>query len=259
MARIEYEEKEGIGYITLNRPEVLNALTDDMIKELKEVLFQFDDDPNAMVAILSGKGRAFCSGADVKQRQLRPMEEMLRIGSPQGRDSHLDTVLYRFTNWKPMIAAVHGYVMGAGLYLSMISELIVAEKGTKFQITETGRGWSATNFVALLQQRAPGGFSNDVMLTGRFWDAEEGFRNNAVDRLAEPGKRLEVARDVALNEIMINPPLATRAIVETRRGVLEEVELKARLQQNKRLHLSEDFRESAMAFVEKRKPEFKGR
>jgi enoyl-CoA hydratase/carnithine racemase len=258
MARIEYREEEGIAYITLNRPEVLNALTDDMIKELKETFFRFDDDPNAMVAILSGNGRAFCSGADVKQRQLRPMEEMLRIGSPQGRDSHLDTVLYRFTNWKPIIAAVHGYVMGAGLYLSMLSELIVAEQGTKFQITETGRGWSATNFVALLQQRAPGGFSNDVMLTGRFWDAEEGFRNNAVDRLAEPGKRLEVARHVALNEIMPNPPLATRAIVEARRGVLEEVELKSRLQQNKRLHLTDDFRESALAFVEKRKPEFKG-
>lgn len=259
MGHILYEEREGIAYITLNRPEVLNALTDDMIKELKETFFRLDDDPNAMVGILSGNGRAFCSGADVKQRQLRPREEMLRIGSPQGRDSHFDTLLYRFTNWKPLIAAVHGYVMGGGLYLTMLSEMIVAEKGTKFQITETGRGWSATNFVALLMQRAPGGFSNDVMLTGRFWDAEEGFRNNAVDRLAEPGERLEVARQLCLNEIMPNPPLATRAIVEARRGVLEEVELKARLMQNKRLHLTEDFHESAMAFVEKRKPVFKGR
>jgi enoyl-CoA hydratase/carnithine racemase len=258
MAPIEYREEEGIGYITLNRPEVLNALADDTIKELREVLFRFDDDPNAMVAILNGNGRAFCSGADVRQRQLRPPEELRRIGT-QGRDAHIDTLLYRFTNWKPIIAAVHGYAMGAGLYLSMVADLLVAEKGTKFQITETSRGVAQTNFVALLQQRAPGGFANDVMLTGRFWTAEEGYRNNAVDRLAEPGKRLELAREVALKEIMPNPPLATRAIVEARRGVLEKVELEARLTQNKTLHLTEDFRESALAFAEKRKPVFKGR
>jgi len=258
MASIEYRQEEGIGYITLNRPAVLNALADDTIRELREVLYRFDDDPDAMVAILSGEGRAFCSGADVRQRQLRPMEEMRRVG-PQARDARIDSLFYRFTNWKPIVAAVHGYAMGAGLYLAMASELIVAEKGTKFQITETSRGVAQTNFRALLQQRADGGFAHDVMLTGRFWTAEEGYRRGAVDRLAEPGKCVELAREVALTEIMPNPPLATRAIVEQRRGLLELVELEARRTQNNSLHLTEDFRESARAFAEKRKPVFKGR
>jgi enoyl-CoA hydratase/carnithine racemase len=212
-----------------------------------------------MVAILSGNGRAFCSGADVRQRQLRPREEMERLGSPQGRGSHLDELMYRFVNWKPIIAAVHGYALGAGLYISMISEMIVAAEGTQFQITETSRGWAATNFMALLAQRTPGGFATDVRLTGRFWSAEEGYRNSAVDRLAPPGKHVELARELAMKEIMPNPPLAVRAVVEARRGILEKVELEARQVQNLRLHLTEDYHESALAFAEKRRPIYHGR
>jgi enoyl-CoA hydratase/carnithine racemase len=259
MALIDYREANGIAYITFNRPEKLNALTDDMIVDLKQVLYRFDDSPDAMVAILSGNGRAFCSGADVRQRQLRSHEEMIRLGSPQGRGSHLDELMYRFVNYKPIITAVHGYVLGAGLYIAMLSEFIVAAEGTRFQVTETGRGWSATNFTALLSQRATGGFTDEVMLTGRFWDAEEAYRNNAINRLAPHGKHLEVAERLALDEIMPNPPLAVRAIVEDRRGRLEQLELQARRTQNTRLHLTEDYHESALAFAEKRKPTFHGR
>jgi len=259
MALIEYRREGPIAYVTLNRPEKLNALTDEMVIELKEVLFQLDDDPDAMVGILSGNGRAFCSGADVVQRQLRSREEMERLGSPQGRGSHLEDLMFRFVRWKPLIAAVHGHVMGAGLYLAMISEMIVAAEGTRFQITETSRGWAATNFWSLLMQRTPGGFATDVMLTGRFWTAEEGLRHNAVDRLVPEGQHVTAARELVETHILQNPPLVTRAIVEARRGYLEEVELKARNVQNKRLHVTEDFHESARAFKEKRKPVFRGR
>ncbi len=126
---VGYEERDGIGYVTLNRPEVLNALNDDLIKRLREVLYELDDDANALVGIISGSGRAFCSGADIKQRQLRPKEELARLGSPQGRGAHIEDLFQRFTNWKPIIAAVHGYAIGGGLHMALMCEMIVAAEG----------------------------------------------------------------------------------------------------------------------------------
>ncbi len=259
MGFIEYRvTDDGIAHIVMNRPEVLNALTDDMILDLKETFYRLEDDANAHIGILSGAGRAFTSGADVRQRQLRPIEELERLGSAQGRGSHLEDIMYRFARWKPIIAAVHGYVMGAGLYLSFMCEMVVAAEGTQFQITETSRGVDSTGFWALLKERASGGFATDVALTGRFWSAEEGFAKGAVDRLVPLGKQVEAAEELA-REIIKNPPLAIRAFTEARRGVNEEIEIRARLARPRHLHLSEDFRESARAFVEKRKPVFKGR
>ena len=258
MGQIDYTLRDGVAHIVMNRPEVLNALTDDMILELKDTLYRLEDDPGAQVGVLSGAGRAFSSGADVKQRQLRPIEELDRLGSAQGRGSHLEDLMYRFARWKPIIAAVHGYVMGAGLYLSFMCEMIVAAEGTQFQITETSRGVDSTAFWHLLRERTSGGFATDVALTGRFWSAEEGLARGAVDRLVPLGQQATAAEELA-RQIMVNPPLAVRAMTEARRGVNEEIELRARLARPRGLHLSEDFRESARAFVEKRKPVFHGR
>lgn len=258
MAFIEYEQRGGIAHIILNRPEVLNAMTDNMVRELREVLYRFDDDPEAQVGIMSGRGRAFCSGADVRQRQLRPIEELRRLGSAQERDVHIVDLLHRSTNWKPLIAAVHGYAVGAGLHFALMCELIVAAEGTRFQITEVSRGVDGTRYWNVLCHRASAGFATDVALTGRFWDAEEAVRNRAADRLAPAGKHVEVAEELA-RTIMKMPPLAVRAIVETRRGVVEEIEFRARVAAPRKLHLSEDFREGALAFVEKRAPVFRGR
>lgn len=257
MSYVDYEAREGIGYVTLNRPEVLNALSDDVIVELRERLFQLDDDADAQIGILSGAGRAFSSGADVRQRQLRPRAELKRLGGPQGRNAHLQDLIFRFTNWKPLIAAVHGYVMGAGLHIAFQCELIVAAVGTQFQITEIRRGVDGTAFWAMLVERGCGSFANDVALTGRFWDSEEGLSRGAVDRIASEGQHVYKAEELA-HEIMSNPPLAVRAVVEARRRGLEEVEMRARAIGPRGLHLTEDFQESASAFIEKRSPVFHG-
>ncbi len=81
---ILYEKKGRIAYVTLNRPRILNAYNDTMSDELLDAHTDFDQDDDLHVLIVSGAGRAFCSGADVKQRQLRPIEEMKRIGGPAG-------------------------------------------------------------------------------------------------------------------------------------------------------------------------------
>jgi enoyl-CoA hydratase/carnithine racemase len=255
---VTYEQRGGIGYVTLNRPEVLNALNDDLIKQLREALFELDDDDDAQVGIISGSGRAFCAGADIKQRQMRPVEELARLGSPQGRGAHIEDLLQRFANWKPIIAAVHGYVVGAGYHIAIMCEMIVADPETKFQIPEIPRGLWVANFWKLLSHRTGGGFATDVCLTGRFFTADEGYRHGAVDRLAPSGTHIEAAEELA-RTLMANPPLAVREAVQIRRLAMEELELWSRVARRRDLHLTEDFRESAAAFAEKRKPEFHGR
>jgi enoyl-CoA hydratase/carnithine racemase len=258
MGLVDYRVANGIAYVTLNRPEVLNAVSDEMAIELKRVLSRFDDDPQALVAILHGNGRAFCSGGDIKRKHLRPREELERNGGAAHRDARIEEIFYRYVNNKPLIAAVHGYALGAGLYFALLADMLVASQGTKFQVAETKRGVDATRFWALLRDRASGGFATDVAMTGRFWGAAEGFQRGMVDRLAAEGEHLTTAEELA-HVILANPPLSVRATVKGRRGATEEVELTARLRKTEGLHLTEDFAEAAKAFAEKRKPRFIGK
>lgn len=255
---VAYEQRDGIGYVTFTRPEVLNALSDDVIKQFREALFRLDDDDDAQVGILSGQGRAFCSGADIKQRQMRPVEELKRLGSPQGRGAHIEDLLQRFANWKPIIAAVHGYTIGAGFHIALMCEMIVADETASFQIPEIPRGLWVANFWKLLSHRANGGFATDVCLTGRFFSADEAVRHGAVDRITEPGQHVAAAEELA-RAIVRNPPLAVREAVQIRRLAMEELELWSRLARRRDLHLTDDFHESARAFAEKRDPVFQGR
>src|SRR5438874_2092944 len=109
---VEYSCADRIATITLNRPDKLNAVSDEVVRQLDEALHRFDLDPEADVAILNGRGRAFCSGADVRQRQLRSRDEFEKLGGPQGWGTNSADLLTHAVNWKPIITAVHGYVLG---------------------------------------------------------------------------------------------------------------------------------------------------
>src|SRR5262247_1904779 len=255
---VRFETKGPFCHIILNRPEKLNAATDQLVEDVNEALFEFDADSELQVAILSGAGRAFCSGADVKQRQLRTREELRRLGGPAGRRSR-ENGLGETVNWKPVIAAVHGYALGLGYSLSQSCDLVVAAEGTKFQIREVQRGlggaqhWVATWFWTGSR------FANEVALTGRMFTAEEALQHGMVNQVV-PRAELMSAAETLANQIIDNPPLAVRANVRVMRWFVNEMQRQSKLYtQGRGLHLTEDFRESAAAFVEKRKPTFKGR
>ena len=257
---VEYTCADQVATLTLNRPARLNAFSDDLVRHLADALRRFDLDPEAQVAIICGAGRAFSSGADVHQRQLRRREEFLQHGGPQGWGANSADLLTRSVNWKPVIAAPHGYAMGLAFGIVLECDLIVAAAGTKFQVTETSRGLGGSKYWALLNFRGGAAFANEVALTGRFFTAEEAFAAGLINRVAPEGQHLEVARALA-TEVAKNPPLSVRATVRTRRWYMEQLEREVIMQTAPlKLYLSEDFHEAARAFAEKRQPgPFKGR
>jgi enoyl-CoA hydratase/carnithine racemase len=258
---ILYEKKGRMAHITLNRPRILNAYNDTMGDELLQAHREFDQDDALHVLIISGAGRAFCSGADVKQRQLRPIEEMKRIGGPAGGIRPAGGLLGmgQTVNWKPVIAAVHGYALGIGFGLAMACDVIVAAAGTQFQIREVQRGIAGAQHWATTWFWGGGRFATEIALTGRYFSAEEAHQFGIVNRVVPPEQVVAEAERLA-EEIMTNPPLSVRANVRVSRWFARRMEEECTFYTGGlRLHLTEDFRESAQAFVEKRPPKFKGR
>jgi enoyl-CoA hydratase/carnithine racemase len=159
-----------------------------------------------------------------------------------------------------VIAAPHGYVLGLSVGIVLECDLIVAEEGTRFQITETSRGLGAGKYWGLMQFRGGGAFSMEAALTGRFFTAEEAFKANLINRVASKGKHLDMARELAA-EVIRNPPLSVRSTVRLRRWYMDRMSREIMHQTApERLYLTDDFHEAARAFTEKRKPaRFKGR
>jgi Enoyl-CoA hydratase/isomerase len=137
--------------------------------------------------------------------------------------------LTRSVNWKPVIAAPHGYAMGLALGIVLECDLIVAAAGTKFQVTETSRGLGGAKYWALLNFRGAAAFATEVTLTGRFFTAEEALAAGIINRVAPEGRHLEVAYELAA-EVAKNPPLSVRATVRTRRWYMDQLEREVTMQ-----------------------------
>jgi enoyl-CoA hydratase/carnithine racemase len=260
-AEVQYRSEGRIGFITLARPDKLNALSNEMYDALAGALREFDLDEDAWVGVLSGEGRAFCSGADVRSRQQRSPEELRReggISGPYGR--HIWDILLKSVNHKPIIAAVHGYALGAGFAAALSADIVVADETARFQVTEAQRGLSSIQFLAALQLRGLGASAIEACLTGRFIGAEEAAQRDLINRCVPEGTHRAAAVEIAESILRI-PPLSVRASVRHRRHELLQVIDQAKYDaEPMRLHLSEDFRVSGQAFLDKNKaPEFNAR
>ena len=251
-----YERNGKTGYITFNRPQALNAVNDQFESDLREALQEFDTDENAWVAIMHGAGRAFCAGADVKQRfaNMTPQQRAARE-----RGNSPESYLGRSINWKPVIAAVHGYALGAGIAIAAECDLIVASEEARFGITETKRGLPGGRVWAKLNAFMPSKVVSEMLITGEPVAAQELYRLGLINRLVPTGEHLNAAEELA-KTVLKTPPLASRAGVRlTRRQWVQPAADADMYIQTLKLHLTEDFKESSQSFVEKRQPEYKAR
>jgi len=209
---VRYEVSDRIARITLGRPEKLNALTPEMLEELRAAFHRLELDDAADIGILSGEGRAFCSGADTAGHGLPAEERRARTLADPRRQLFEEGI-----EWKPIIAAPHGYAVGYGMVLALRCDLVVAEAGTRFQMTEVVRGLYASSLWALMAFRSSASFADELTLTGRFASAEELRERDAINAVAAPGEHLAVAEELA-RAIIANPSRAIRHAVQTRRA-----------------------------------------
>jgi enoyl-CoA hydratase/carnithine racemase len=257
---VRYDVRDGVAYITMDRPAKLNALSDHMVIRMKDAFERFDLDDDARVAIIHGEGRAFSSGADVLQRQLRPREEIEKTGVTAPGTRELTWFEQSF-NWKPIVSAVHGYALGIAFELAFMSEIVIVTESTKLQITEIPRGLGGSRLWSILTYRGAGSFADRVTFTGAMFSGKEAAENGLVTECVPDGEQLAVAERYA-QRIAALPPLAIRRAVRIRRWCLNDQMRIVKVMSEPRaaLHLSEDFHESAMAFAEKRDAAvFKGR
>lgn len=271
---ISYERKDKVGYIMLNRPDALNTMTNELEAELRTALMEFDLDEDAWVGIIHGAGKCFCAGADLKSHSsfafgmtesekqaaaLQALREGHTGGAQHLRGTGGEGWMGRTANYKPIIAAVHGYALGGGTHLAAECDLIVASEDATFAVSETQVGMSGSRTWVKVKTYMPSKIASEMFLTGRRFGAPELERHGFINRLVPNGSHLQAAEELAQDLLKV-PPLAVRDAVRVTRKqwVNAATDLDAQMQLS-RLHLTEDHLEAGRAFVEKRKPNYLAR
>lgn len=251
-----YEKKGKIAYFTLNRPADLNALDFETFSQLSDALIDFRDDENSLVGIVTGAGnKAFGAGADIKT--IIPL-----LAKKELHWQQTPTVQRGLELYKPLVAAVNGLALGGGLELALACDIRVASENAMFGVPEVKLGlipgWGGTQ---RLTRFIPSTIAAEMMFTGDPIDAQEAYRIGLVSKVVPQAELMTTAEGIA-NRILQVGPLAVRSAKQAMlrgAGVHLEEALKLEWDLITLLFASEDHAEGRQAFIEKRKPQFKGR
>ena len=260
MSAVIYEKKGSIANITLNRPDKLNALNEEMVEGLQEAWQDFRDDNNLWVAILSGSGRSFCAGADVTATPAKDTPKKETV-SMRGFSKALRTTPNIFDVWKPVICAVHGHTYGAGAWLALNCDLIIAAEDTRLCAPEVKLS-RMVNFAVLLSRFMPMSLASEFLLVGDVIPPERAYQLGLFNKVVPNTELLPAATKIA-QRICENGPVALRATKEALKRSVDipsyEGKLELAEQLSPQVMNSEDYQEGAAAFREKRKPVWKNR
>jgi enoyl-CoA hydratase len=249
------ERDDPVAVVLLNRPDALNALSDELMDQLVSTLQDLDGDEGVRCIVLGGSERAFAAGADIAELAKSSAVDLYY----QRRVERWDAIA---ALWTPLVAAVSGYCLGGGCELAMACDLIVASETAQFGQPETGVGVIPGAGGTQRLTRAVGkATAMDVVLSGRFLSADEALRAGLVARVVAKEAWLDEAKRVA-HAIADKAPVATRLAKEAVDRSFDST-LDLGLEHERRLlylaFASEDAKEGLNAFLEKRKPEYKGR
>jgi enoyl-CoA hydratase/carnithine racemase len=247
------ERRERVLLIRLNRPEARNAVNLAMAEAMSAALDELDRADELSLGVITGEGKGFSSGMDLKA---------FATGErPWAGDRGFAGIVQKPAE-KPLIAAIEGFAVAGGLEIALACDLIVAAKGAKLGIPEAKRGLvAAAGALRQLPRRLPAAIAMELALTGETIDAERGAELGLINRLAEPGKALETALELA-EQVAANAPLALRA---SKTVLNEQWSWDDRTFWEKQgeavgpVFASDDAIEGATAFSEKRAPNWRGR
>ncbi|MEV6291381.1 crotonase/enoyl-CoA hydratase family protein [Streptomyces sp. NPDC051896] len=248
-----HERRGGVLTLTINRPAQKNAVDHEVAVQLAEAVDLLDADPELSVGVLTGAGGVFSAGMDLKAftRGELPVLPGRGFGG-----------LTRAAVRKPLIAAVEGWALGGGFEMVLACDLIVAAEDARFGLPETTRGLvAAEGGLVRLPRRLPFHVAARVLLTGEPLTAAEAKQYGLVNEVTPPGTALAVARELA-ERVARNAPLALAAVKEVLRetqGLNESDAFTRQDEITSGLATSEDAREGARAFAEKRAPVWHGR
>jgi enoyl-CoA hydratase len=252
---VRVEREEPIAVVLLNRPEKLNALSDDLMEELVSELQGLDRDDSVRCIVVGGSERAFAAGADIEELSKRSPIELYYARRIERWDAIREL-------WTPLVAAVSGYCLGGGCELAMCCDLIVASETARFGQPETSLGIIPGAGGTQRLTRAVGkATAMDLILSGRLLSADEALAAGLVARVVAREAWLDEAKRVAA-DIASKGPVATRLAKEAVDRAYE-ANLQLGLEYERRAlslaFASEDAKEGLNAFMDKRKPEFRGR
>lgn len=256
MAVIEYTKEGRIAIFTINRPEAMGALNVNAMQQLHNNLLDFRDDDELWVGIITGTGKSFSAGVDIKDflpfvRKTTDKKWLRPVGIMRGLDL-----------WKPLIAACNGLTIGGGLEVALACDLLIASEDARFGLPEVKVGvCPGGGGTQRLPRTVPRRIAAEMMFTGDTVDAQEAYRIGLANKVVPRDKLMEEAKGLA-ERICRAAPLAVRAAKELMvRGTSMSLEEGLRLEddfQTSIMH-TQDFDEGITAFQQKRKPKFEGK
>ncbi len=255
---IIYEKKDHMAVLTMNRPEAMNAMNALMRGEMGEAFEDFRDDDDSWVLIITGAGdRAFSAGMDLKEMSAR----LAGGTSPVRGDQDTPSLMAgNIEIWKPIIAAINGVAVGAGLELALACDIRIVAENARLGLMEAKRGITPGGKGTIrLPLLVPLGIALEMLLSGDLITAEESYRIGLTNQVV-PGADLMTAAQKMAERLMDCAPLAVQSIKETvykTIGMPFNQALQARFGLN--VSATEDAREGTAAFAQKRKPVWKGR